>query len=632
MASSQSITSKYNGGADPTFSLEKTIAHVTRRANFKSIGPNYVAKKTVMNRLRILIDGNTAGDRYRRWAFDGSQRVTAAILSEQHRACRLSPDSPVKLDLAHNKHVKSRFWRQDNVRFNRALREENEKGNLSSRGKWTMRLSRWAHHANGVTELGAAPTGMTQKCIKIGSAPSYDDRTARGHLRILFSLAVVFSAVTAVSRGLALGLGNIGNSSPASIKKEVAAMVSGFNAIAASASLFSLFFSGCSAAIPIREPLEKGLVDNIEGNKNRHVQRLYLLLNDAKAKPAARILLLKAMKRGVGKDYRLQDKMPVLLDRLMADVRTACSGDAAVQAMEKTIGSYLTEVDPKGSTPGQLLNPDTHKAELLRRENHFIALTNLIEHSAIDENKDKIFRDARHSIERAVEFSQQKLSTTLGAKILRCCGANKLANRVDLRNSPEFQKVKAARDKSPYFASKNFRSAENILDNPHQYGPVTVNLTRAAEFLRVVNHSILLSLNYQLTRPLAWLSGRITESMFKAPNSRSTSFSIGRFFSSASWATMDAMLMLNLAGGNGVGLNGPEAHTAVKFPLYIRAGGLSVPVSIISTAAQMIVLAVPALIFMGAAKVALEIEGWKGDTQRSVQGLHKRRQVMEGWS
>jgi hypothetical protein len=90
---------------------------------------------------------------------------------------------------------------------------------------------------------------------------------------------------------------------------------------------------------------------------------------------------------------------------------------------------------------------------------------------------------------------------------------------------------------------------------------------------------------------------------------------------------------VSLAGGNGVGFNGPEANTSVNFPLQIELSSkFAVPVSVVSTAAQMLVVAVPALIFMGAAKIALEIEGWKGNVERSTENLHKRRQVMDAWT
>lgn len=633
MANSQSIASKNGSCSGDVFSLPKTSAHITRRANFKQIAPGFVAKKTVMNRIRTVIDGNTAAERYRRSAFEGSQRVTAAILSEQYRADVSSPDDTVELDLSNNEHVRNRFWRQDNIRFNRAVRTEAENGTLSKRGRWAMRLSRWAHHANGVTELGAAPTGMTQKCIKILSNPKFDDKTARGHLRIFGSLIAVFGIVMLTGKFLTETLGRIGTRASPSLQQDAMLLSASFSTIAATASLFALGLGGGSAIAAAKAPLGKGFVDSIQANKGKHIERLYLLLNDVKNKPTAQTLLMKAMKRGVGKDYRRSDKTPILLDRLMLDVKTADSRTVAIQAMEKTIGSYLTEVDPTGATYGELLDPKTGKSELLRRENHLLALTNLIEHSAIDGTKDPILRDTRNSIERGFEkLHEGAPEKRLFSRVLKFVGANKMAERAALKASPEYLQMKEAQRKNPLFAHKYYRSAQNILDKSHQYGPVTVYLTRAAEFCRVINHSILLSLNYQLTRPIAWLSGRIAEGAMKIPNSRCTSFSIGRFFSSATWAVVEVLVFLSLARGDGIGFNGREADTAVKFPLQIPLASVSIPVSVISTAAQMLVMAVPALIFVGAAKIALQIEGWKGNVERSTQGLHKRRQVMESWS
>ncbi len=126
-------------------------------------------------------------------------------------------------------------------------------------------------------------------------------------------------------------------------------------------------------------------------------------------------------------------------------------------------------------------------------------------------------------------------------------------------------------------------SAENMLNNAHQYGPLTRGLARFSEGLRVFNHGVLLSLNYQLTRPIAKLAGYITEAALKRPNSRVTSFSIGRAIASSIWAAVDAFWILSLAAGNGVAFGGPEAGTKLKFPLNIPLGSFSWEISINST-------------------------------------------------
>jgi len=272
------------------------------------------------------------------------------------------------------------------------------------------------------------------------------------------------------------------------------------------------------------------------------------------------------------------------------------------------------------------LDLHAQKSELLTRENHVIALLNLVEHSRIDcgqeDSANDGFKDMRHRIEGAV--SRGRDATMKNSKY-----AAKFLKWTNSSGQPDGKPSRAELEKLACNSKRFAGSADRILANPHQYGPLTRNLAKAADALRIFNHSVTLSFNYQLTRPIAWLAGRVTEGMFNQPNCRNASFSIGRFVASSAWACLDAIFFISLAGGNGVGFNGTEYPIKHKLPIKVDMGRVTIPISVVSTAAQMVLVGVPALLLMGAAKLALQAEGWKGDIARNPKSYEGRNAMLE---
>lgn len=602
------VQSRYSPDKDD-FSLQKCRAHTIRKANYKSLGNGQLVRTGWQSRLRAWVEGNNADQRYHRAAYESSQRVSAALFSEQYKcACEGKPANVSSSPL-----VKARFYRQDNLRFNPQLRHPGF--GLSTQDQRAVKLSRWAHYANGVTELGAAPTGLLLKISKIWFTPKQDDKSFTSQLRVLAVLPVVAGIVALFSRGVFIeGMHKALNNVKQALQTDMRALACSFSAISAVSALVSLALGAGSCLAGSRSNLSSAVTDLIQFNKDRHLHRVFLLLNDVKDKPGAALLLSRALRQKIGQKYCTGDGTPILLNRLLSNLRGKQNEVEVKRAIERTIGSYLTEWSPWGSTPGRFLDPKSDKAELLARENHFLALTNLVEHSAVHADPHKKFMDIRHHIESGAEKLRKRILEGPGS-LLNVLGSA----RKDTQGSGSLLGHPA----------KGLRySAENILTNPHQYGPLTRGLAKFSEGLRVFNHGVLLSLNYQLTRPIAKLAGYITETALKRPNSRVTSFSIGRAIASSIWAAVDAFLILSLAAGNGVALGGPEAATKVKFPLNIPFGSISLGVSIISTAAQMLVVALPAAILMGAAKGACYIEGWNGNTARPLDVIGSRRRSV----
>lgn len=595
------LSSRYSPQADD-FSLQACRAHTIRKANYKSQGNGQLVRKGWQSRLRAWVEGNNADQRYHRAAYESSQRVSAAMFSEQYKS-DLRGES---VDLSDNDLVKSRFYRQDNLRFRPEL--ANPRCGLSTSDQRAVKLSRWAHYANGFTELGAAPTGLLLKISKIAVTPKKDDKTFVSQLRVLAALPIVAGMVSLFSQHVFTnGLGQAFKRVPKALLEDMRALACSFSAISAVSAIVSLAFGASSCLAGSKSRLSSPVKNLIEFNKEKHLHRIFLLLNDVQDKPGAIAVLSKALKFKIGNKYCGSNGMPLLLNRLLDEAGRCQNEIQARQAIEKTIGSYLTELSPTGDTPGKFLDSKSDKAELLARENHFLALTNLIEHSAIHPAPHENFMDLRHHVEKAA------------TKFFKGGACNSLLNVVGFAGN------KGGKPETRPTAASLRYSAESILNNTHQYGPMTRSLAKLSEGLRVFNHGVLMSLNYQLTRPIAKLAGIITEAALKIPNSRTTSFSIGRAVASSIWAVVDAFLLISLAAGNGVGLGGPEAATKVKFPLKISLGSLSLGISVVSTAAQMLFVAIPAAILMGAAKGACYFEGWDGNVARPLEPAGSKR-------
>lgn len=618
---------KYNSSDDKDFSVAKSISHVVRKAGYKPLGNGQFVQTGWMNRTRTVIEGNNADARYHRAAYEGSQRITATVVAEQYRAGNVGLSAEEAPDLSDNPRVKSRFFRQDNLRFNPGF--AHLRNGFSSADRAAVRLSRCAHWANGVTELGAAPTGMLLKISRNWFTPNRDDKAMGSQLRVLAALPVVAGAVAFVSLGLFKKLmGERAFKSVAeSMKTELTAVVASFSAVSAVSSLVSLALGASSSIVASRSRLSPAIMKLIQFKKDKHIHRLYALLDDAKNKPGAVTLIAKALEGKIVANYRGADATPHLLSRLLQDVRQNRGENAAKVAMQKTIGSYLTERDSLGLSPGSFLDSKADKSELLARENHFVALTNLIEHTAIHADPHDNYKDVRHCIEGFTALARE-FALNHSGNVLNVLGFPKSADRAKYLASEEFLDQRNKDKQNPALSSKMRFCADNILNNPHQYGPVTRSLAGMSEGLRIFNHSVLLSLNYQLTRPIAWLAGRITERALAIPNSRVTSFSIGRFFSSAIWALGDAYILLSLAGGSGIAYQGTANPPDITFPLKVPLSAVKLPISIISTATQMLLVAIPAALLMGAAQAACRLEGWDGNIARRLEPADSPRNPL----
>lgn len=599
------------------FRIDSCISHIARKAGFKDLGNRLFVPKGWKSWMRAGIEGNTANDRYHRAAYESSQRISAALWASNYRASSAKGgDSPI--DLSDDALVKARFYRQDNLRFTREF--QNPQYGLSNRNRWAAKVSRWAHYANGVTEVGAAPTGMLLKFSKLASMPKRDEKSLASQLRVCMALPLVAAAVAGIGAGVfGAGIKKLTDLAVSSIRSDIYALVGSFSAISAASALGSLTFGAASCMMTNQSKLSPNVMKRLHANQDKHLHRLYRLIREVQDKPNAAHILSVALKKKIPAQYHDANGQPVLLSRLIRDLKSTDGEGQAKQAMQHTLGAYLTEC---GEGEGM-------SQELLHRENHVVALTNLIEHVRVEKDPSDNLNDVRTRADAFVENQLRPCLAKGAAGAMGLLGFNQAARNARRWGSDQFSDQRNHDLKDPHKAAAMHLCADHILNNPHQYGPLTRALANLSEGLRVVNHGIIMSLNYQLTRPIAHLTGLVTERVFGIPNSRVTSFSVGRLIASSAWAVIDAFLFLGLASGEGISFTDVEPPTDVKFPLQIPLGVISLPISIISTAAQMVLVAIPSTLLMWAAQGVACLEGWKGDTTPTcVSSSGKYREIF----
>ncbi|WP_370262049.1 hypothetical protein [Limnobacter sp.] len=581
--------------------------HVIRKAGFKQISPNHVVRLSFAAKLRMWVEGNAADDRYHRAKYESQQRVGLASMAEQYR--HTQSGAMGSKDLRNSDLVNSRFGRQDNLRFNTHLFSKNQ--GLNGRARAAVALARGAHYANGVTELAAAPTGMLLKVSKITTTPKHNDSSLTSQARVIAFLGPVAAAVSHFSRQVfSKGIQRLCSGVTESIRKDIQNIVGGFSAVAACSALVSLACSGVSAVCARGMSITSKQVKSIELDNQRYTTRILDLLRRAEQSSGFREVLGLALKKKIPQAFCMpgEGKEPILLHALMNAV-AGQPESLAKQKIAQVLGAYQThsqvedliDFNSAAQVPPELLDPKKDRRTCLWRENHVVALTNLIEHNRLHADPKGDFKDLRHRVEQG--------ATTLRSAAERVADDLKPAGGNQTKGTGRY-------------------SSASMVQHSHRYRPVTVALARASEALRVFNHGVVMSLNYQLTRPVAWLAGRLTEHVLAKPNSRTVSFSIGRLVASSIWAVVDSVLLISLAGGNGVGFNGPGLDTAVKFPLKVPFKLMGAGIGITSTASQMVLVAVPAAILMGMAKAACWVEGWKGQVAADPQQYAKRGRTL----
>lgn len=619
-----------------SFSMNGALAHIAEKADYKALGNGQYVKAGNYRKFSKWVTGNVADDRYHRQCYEGSQYVSAAVCAEEFRLNLENPGAHNQLDIQKSDLVRNRFARQDNIRYRSKL--TGEQYGLNKMGKFAVWTSRIAHWCNGITEVGAAPTGMLLKISRCLVNPKLNEKSGKGHLLVLGALVLVTAAVAAVSFGLfrmvvaEKGLMPFLGDMARNLALSLVGVVASFSAVALLGALGSLAFSGISAMAATGLKISPQIAAQIERDKNTHVDRLFELMQEIQKKPDLKALVADAM-RGEGfgekipQGYLNNAGQPKLLEMLVQATATAGSKEAGLAAIQKTLGRYMVLRDLEGGeTQANALKPDADVVELLQREKHVIALTNLIEHTRIGTDERGAFKDIRHRCDKAAAHIKKGILEKRLAKLFDKVGMKSWAETMRNCNDEDWLNQRNVDKKDPSKAQDMRFCADNILENPHQYGKWTVRLMRAAEAIRLFNSAVVLSFNYQLTRPFAWACSKFCEHVLHMPPCRCVAFSVGRAVSSGAWAALDSFLFISLAGGSGVGNAHPHGTLLEKnLPLQVPMAHGDLPISVISTGAHMLLLGCTAAPIMLLAMGAARVEGWKGNEGRATEPLNSRR-------
>ncbi|HEY1059089.1 MAG TPA: hypothetical protein VGE55_10220 [Limnobacter sp.] len=614
-------------------------SHILHKAGLKELDAGRCVTLTWTAKLKNFVMGNNAQARYRRADFESRQLNSCAVWAARHRAAQAGQP----LDLHHDKSLQLRLNREDFRRFNRPLLVDPQ-NNTSARNKMATRFSRFAKWCNGISELGAAPTGMMLQIMKDLTMPNRHDSTMGAQARALCTLvAPVFPAVAYVGVCLSNAAAGISTALAGQMGKSVAGAVGSFNAVTAVSALFSLGASATAGVAAKRQTLSDQTVDWVTQEQTKHTRRLVTLIQDMRKQPGARLAVCRALRGKIPSERCLpgddgKTREPILIDALIQAVKSATNGDEACNAVDHTLGRYLNvkRFDLPDDAPGNLIRDDVHSKHRIAREKDVLALTNLIQHARFDAIDPDRHNDIRTDIQDAVKRAR---AGTVKSFADAADHANHSTVARALRHGQEGLEP-TLRDKqknNPQHGLKWIGSNDQMLANHHQYGPCTLFFARCAEGMRVFSHGVLLSTNYQLTRPFAWAFGRLTELLpnvtvpgrdspiqLRGHQSRAVSFSVGRFFSSAIWAVAESFLILPLAAGGGVAYTGQGPISGVEFPLKPIGGKWMFGFSVVSTALQMIMVAGLTLPMVALAKGAFVLEGWQGNIRRSDPGLKKR--------
>ncbi|MCQ8897316.1 hypothetical protein NQT62_12820 [Limnobacter humi] len=643
---STSVCGHHPGSLAPvdTFSLSDCKSHVLLKAGLKALPDGRCITLSWTAKLKNMVMGNNAQARYRRADFESRQLNSCALWSANY----LAASNGVQPDLKQDKGLQLRLNREDFRRFNRALFAE-ATHQATARNRMAARFSRVAKWCNGVGELGAAPTGMLLQIMKDLTVPNRHDSAMGSQVRAFFTLVFpVFPVVAMISTCLTNACSPVAGAMASSMGRSVVGTLGSYNAVTGVAALCSLGGAALAAATAQRSPLSDQTVDWVQQEQARHSQRLLKLVREMIEKPGARMAVNRALRRKIPPHrcvhaQHTKTPEPILVDALIQAVRSVTTDAEACQAIDRTMGRYLNvrHFDLPDEVPHNRIRNDVHSKHRLAREKDILALTNLIQHARLDAVDPTRHNDVRTDIQ---DWFKQARTSTLGkfAHGADAISQHGIARAIRSGQEGIQPALREQLKNKPEHMLKWIGSNDQILANHHQYGPVTVFFARVAEGLRVFSHGVLLSTNYQLTRPFAWAFGRLTELLpnvdlpgreksiqWRGHQSRAVSFSVGRFFSSAIWAVVDAFLILPLAGGHGVAYSGQGPISGVPFPLKpFGQGSWILGFSVISTALQMVMVAgvtMPAVVL---AKAAFLAEGWRGNLQRIGPALSKRERLQ----
>ena len=568
----------------------KADARVARKNGMKLVkvgnhSQSMAVKRSRMSRFMDFSSGSRNTHTVAKAQHESMHLFAAGLLAEQHRLDQASHLSDAERSVWHQvkqrRQVQRNFWRQDLLSTHPELLANN---NVVSRT--ATRLSKACMSA---CECTSAPTGFSFRALRNLFCRGVNDNSIRNKAAVAGASVFVGVAAGTMIASIRGAMGFQG-----AMWSSVGSLMSGlfvsFAAFSGSMGLGSFLFGNVSqrAADALDPTAEQK--EFIEHRIDSVLNKLNIYLASCAQRPGAQHLLARYLNIKIGASHRVPGgdpatQVPELLQRWTALLASKPANP--VQAARQLVGEYLNEGGP---------------AEQRQREKHFAALAGVVEHLDVSDRSDDVKsdrRDGRVWTEDTMKEINRWFLAKLGeSTIVRQVCGNRFSRWMQELGHKDYEKIQKKLRETPGLGHLYKLDSDYMQNNLHQYGRVTRFLMRASNFVHSFNHNYVLAVNAQSSRAFNAVFRSFQEHVLGQHSSRTMCAALGRF---CGGMLVAAVVFFGTAGiGTLLGL-------ATKIPL---AGTV---INIFVTGTMMTLVGSISFLLEGAAKLAVQWEGWQGE-------------------
>ena len=596
---------------------------IARKSGFKHVAGDVYKQRTSWKLFIDFICGSRAVSVVGKAHFESKQYVQAALLRKSFAAEGDTNNPETKLSDAdydkkvwNSKGVQNRITRQDFVRYNPNYYSK-EKG-ATKNNLMAHKLANVAHAIHGITEMCAAPTGLTYNAIRNVMTPGTDEKSTKNKILMFGMLGFIGVGTTE----LLLKIKGATDTTTTFLTQSLTGMLVSFPIASSMMGLLGTFVGLASQAKVERQTVSDLQKEDLNADLSMNLQKILFRVKAAKADTNTDSdtnlvqIMAKAMQgknhlvKKIKADSLDENNVPVILKDVIDAIDVNKTDIDNMNAMKIAIGRYLQVDKPTGDSDTPWARFRYAKA-VTTKESHYVALAGLVEHMEIEYKNEKELKDLRRNIE---EVQAPKLHDWLFNQLAKPAGVfdklakTQIAPKLEKWGSEAQRKKKAEKLNNPALAAKYCFKGEYMAKNTDQYGKITRSLIVAAESMRMLNMNIVLASNANLSRVFNNIALQIQGMVTTGPASRTMCNSVGRFFGGAALA---------LIFGTVVPIAADATGRAYNYNLN-TVGEESAQLSATNIGILMFILSVPTLMVQGLAQLSARLEGWKGNIARTV--------------
>lgn len=616
---------------DRPWDATKAWTYVIGKADCKYVD-GQVVRLSRWAKIKQVIEGGTGVRRYHKAKCEGLHIEASAAIRAKYEAKQMYPSAKAdELDkiVATDAAVRSHHSRVDARRYRAPAKN---KADATGRSRFARNLSRMAHHIAGFGELTVAPTSLVLAVSERVFTPKLPSTSGKAFARAFGTLFAAGAAVYFLIWGIGRAVRDVG------LHSALRLVVTNYSVFTLSFYGASLLAEGVATLVDDQAELSKDDVKIVNSNADMIVRRIADMVRASIDDPVKRQVLCVALCRKIAPEFCNPGvnggvPEPKLLTFLYDNINAKTSDEEAHAIVGEILGRYLTQGSlldegvtldlSKPLDDNDRVKSSVNSRSRMTREKHVAAFAQLIDNHALYTEPEAtlshgLLQDARAIIVESAGRLADKVAYKMGSKAAR--------QAIDSDKTPLYKRLdlRGAEMKDPARAHLVKGRLDHILSHHHQYGAFTVGLARVCEGFRILNYSGFLSTNMQVCRPFAWVAAKVRENapgQLKGHASQAVSWGVGRVISSAIWAVLEVLMIL--PAGNGVPqanvLNLPSTTTPGTTPTFpLNGGNTNLPfgLSLISTAAHMLVVGILQAPFIALTQLAFQIEGWQGNTRR----------------